>query len=235
MAKIYGLFGAMTGKVADVVMAVRNGEQIARKYQPVVSNPQTATQISARARFKLMSQLSAVFAPYIAIRKVGSVSSRNLFVKENFKNSTFTNDNADIDMSAIKITKSVVGFPVITATRNANALNVETTVVPQDVDRVVYVVIVRNDDDSLRAVGSTVVTAPGTNGTYPGLVVVPGDGALFVYAYGIRDNSETAKAIFGDLISPNATTVARIITSSSLTENDVTLTETRYASVGTAA
>lgn len=221
----------MTGKLADVVMAVRNGEQIARKYQPEVYNPQTTSQISARARFKLMSQLSAVFAPFIAMRKSGSVSSRNMFVKENFKNATFTDNNADINMSAVKLTKSVVGLPSITATRNGNLLSVELAAFAKDVDRVVYVVATRNDDESLRAVDSTVVNVAGTDNTFPGAIPVPGSNELYVYAYGMRDNTEAAKAIFGDLTNPDATTVARIVTMSNLTDADITLTETRFVNV----
>ena len=235
MAKIYGLFGSMTGKLADVVMAVRNGEQIARKYQPTVYNPQTDSQISARARFKLMSQLSAVMAPFIAMRKAGGVSSRNMFVKENFKTATFTDKNADINMSAVKLTKSVVGLPSITATRTGNLLSVELAAFAKDIDRVVYVVVTRNDDESLRAVDSAVVTAAGDDNTFPGSVPVPGNSELYVYAYGVRDNTEAAKAVFGDLTNPDATAVARIVTSSTLTDADVTISETRFADVAPSA
>ena len=113
MAKIYGLFGSMTGKVADVVMSVRNGEQIARKYQPIVTNPNTPAQVEARAKLKLMSQLSAVMASVIAIPRKGNVSSRNGFVKKNYQSLTYASQQADIALANVQLTDSVVAMPSI--------------------------------------------------------------------------------------------------------------------------
>lgn len=63
MAKIQGLVGGLSGKMGNAVFRQRYGETIVAQYQPVVSNPNTPAQQTARAAFKLITQLSAVMAP----------------------------------------------------------------------------------------------------------------------------------------------------------------------------
>ena len=58
-----------SGKLGNIVCSTVAGETIARDYNPEVSNPNTETQVAQRAKFKLMSQLSSVMAPVIAIPK----------------------------------------------------------------------------------------------------------------------------------------------------------------------
>lgn len=232
MAKIYGLFGSMTGKLADVVMSVRNGEQIARKYQPTVFNPSTPAQVATRAKLKLASQLSAVMAPVIAIPRQGSASSRNLFVKANYKALSYEHDQADVTLTDVKLTNSVVGLPNMIAVRDES--NIITAKLQQaagttNVTRVVYCLFSKEADNTLRFVSSKVATEEGLNDwqvTFPTL----GNPAV-VYAYGVRDNTEVARAKFGDLTALSAETVAKLIVTRTLTESDVTLTETRAVEV----
>lgn len=229
MAKIYGLFGAMKGKTADVVMAVRNGEQIVRKYQPMVYNPNTPGQVAARARLKLMSQLAAVMAPVIAIPRSGSVSSRNLFVKANYGLSSFNNDTAEITLARVQLTKSVVGLPVFSASvSGAGVVTAGLELTDTDIDAMVYVAFVKETDNKLRLAGSTMVSEAGDAGNYEGEISTyqPGKN-LVVYAYGIRNNTEAARVAFGNMTAAPAETVAQLIATRQLSENDVTLTETR--------
>lgn len=227
MAKIYGLFGAMTGKLADAVMVVRNGEQIVRKYQPVVSNPSTPAQVAARARLKLLSQLAAIMSPVIAIPKQGIVSTRNLFVKANYPASSFANNNADIDFSAVTLTRSVVALPAISATRGDGGITISLSSGTATLSRVVYAIFIRQGEE-MRYVSSAVVNEAGTGSQWP--TQLPAQNSeLFVFAYGVRDNTENASAVFGNLVVPTAEEVARIITSRSVSESDITLTETQYA------
>lgn len=228
MAKIYGLFGAMTGKTADVVMAVRNGEQIVRKYQPVVSNPNTASQVAARAKLKLMSQMSAVLAPVIAIARQGAVSPRNLFVKTNYPLVTYTNDEANVDLSKVQLTKSVVGMAPITVYRGGGG--VEAGLIPDaantlNVSRVVYVLVGYGDDRKLRLLDTQVATDAGATGRWP-VNFVDTPAAAECYAYAMRDNTETARTVFGNIEGVSATRIAQLIVQRTLLENDVTLTET---------
>lgn len=230
MAKIYGLFGAMTGKVADAVMLVRNGEQIVRKYQPIVSNPSTAAQVAVRAKLKLMSQLSAVMAPVIAIARQGAVSSRNLFTKVNYKLATFADNSADIALADVQLTKSVVGLPFLTASRAAADVSIELSRGDMDVNRIVYAVFIKESDNRLRFLTSTVVSTPGASSTYPATINVQTSLPVTVLAYGVRDNTDAARAYFGDL-TVTAEDIAQVVTTRQLTEADVTLTETRGINV----
>lgn len=229
MAKIYGLFGSMTGKLADTVMFVRNGVQVARKYQPVVYNPSTSAQVAVRARLKLMSQLSAVMAPVIAIPKSGSVSSRNLFTKLNFSATSYSGSQASVNLSAVKITRGVLALPSLSVTRSGSTVNVALSSVTTSVSRVVYCSFFRQPDGTLRYMESVVVSTPGAGQDYPGVLTIPTSSMIF--AYGIRDNSANAVAIFGDMTVPSAELIAQLIVTRRLTDNDISLTETQYASV----
>lgn len=233
MAKIYGLFGAMSGKVADVVMSVRNGQQVVRKYQPIIADTKSEAQVAARAKLKLMSQLGAVFSPVIAMPKQGVVSSRNLFVKENYPAATYSASVADIELSDIKITKSVVALPRLAARRESGNIHVSLNNSPStDLSRVVYTIFEKQDDNALRYFGSIVVETAGVNNDFIGETPAGSDNnELEIYAYGVRDNTEAARVSFGNLQVLTAETIAKLLVTRTLTEVDVTLTETRYAKI----
>lgn len=225
MAKIYGLQGVLTGKLGNSVMAVRNGEQIVRQYQPIVANPSTQAQISARARLKLMSQMSAVMAPVIAIRRSGIVSSRNLFVKKNYKASTYSNDTASIDLNAVQLTDSVLGLGDFSATRGEGTA-VAVSVSSVGINRAVFAAFVKQPDSTLR-LSETIVVSEVTGGNFQGSLALARTREYVVYAYGVRDNTEAAKAIFGSMEAVSAEQIAKLVTSRTLLESDVTLTETK--------
>lgn len=238
MAKIYGLFGSMQGKVADVVMAVRNGEQIVRKYQPVVSNPSTPAQVESRAKLKLLSQLSAVMAPVIAIPRQGAVSARNFFVKLNYGATSYSSDTATVNLTQVKITKSVVGLPVLNVTRvEGGTLSLALYPSPQQVfDRVVYAIFHRTDTNDLVYDGSRTVDTPGESNTYPASFALSSSAnTQVVFAYGVRDNTEAARAKFAEMNVPTAEMIANLLVTRSLTEADVTLTETQVQIVPVSA
>lgn len=226
MAKIYGLFGAMTGKTADVVMAVRNGEQIIRKYQPIVANPSTPAQVEARAKLKLLSQLSAVLAPAIAIRRKGSASPRNVFTKKNYGLTSYASNEANITLAQVQLTDSVVALPIIGATRSGGTLNLSVDYADPEIDRVVYAVVIKETNERLRYFSSIVVSKE-TAANFAAAIEVSDGFPIVAYAYGVRLNSDNARAIFANLTAPTAETVAKIVVSRSLTESDITLTETR--------
>lgn len=229
MAKIYGLFGSMTGKLADTVMSVRNGEQIARKYQPVVYNPSTPAQVAQRAKLKLLSQLSAVMAPVIAMPRQGAISSRNRFTKVNFPSLSYSDNTATIDLTAVKLTHSVVSLPDVVATAGTGgiAVSLEATAA-LDVTRVVYVAFRKMGDETLRLANSVVASTPGADNAFNAIVPVEAiDVPYVIYAYGVRDNTESARVLFGDMQVPTAQSVANLLVSRTLTENDVTVTETK--------
>lgn len=219
----------MTGKLADTVMSVRNGEQLARKYQPKVYNPSTSAQVAQRAKLKLLSQLSAVLAPVIAIRKVGPVSARNLFTKINFPFTTFNDEQADITLTNVQLTSSTVGIPAVVANRAAGQpsnLEVSLASLTTNIDRVVYITVVKNADQSLRVLSTKVVNTPGADFNFPTSLAAASPEEVVVYAYGVRDNTDAARTVFGNLTAVTAESVAKVITTSVLTETDVTLSRT---------
>lgn len=227
MAKIFGLQGTITGKLANTVFAVRYGEQLARAYQPVVYNPKSEAQAMNRAKLKLISQLSAVLGPVIAIRRIGSRSPRNLFTKENFPLVGVTNSVASINLNRVQLTQSVVGLPAFSADRTSGtgiAVALDSGA-SDDFDRVVYVAVAKQGDEKLRLLGSVVATEAGDNGTFPAELPYS-DNAVVVYAYGIRVNSDYARTVFGNLTAAAAEQIAKLIVTRALTENDVTLSET---------
>lgn len=235
MAKIYGLFGAMSGKVSDVVMSVRNGQQIVRKYQPVVANPKTQNQFTTRARFKLLSQLSAVMAPVVAIPRTGGVSSRNWFTKINFPNTSFAENIAQITLTKVQLTKSVVGFSPISGSIAGTTLSIGlvAAVTQEELSRVVYSVFRKMEDGTLRFLKSSVVEQPGQGLDWATTIsnVTP---EIVVYAYGIRDNTESARLYFGNLTTLTGENIAKLIVSRTMTEQDITLTETQAVEISTA-
>lgn len=224
MAKYYNN-RVKTGKLAGSVFAIRNGETIERAYQPIVANPSTPSQVASRAKLKLLSQMSAVVGPYVAIPRQGAISPRNLFTKKNYPLASFANNEASISLANIQLTSSVVGMVPITVSRANSTLNVTLENSNNDYDRVVYLVLQKNADNTLRVFHSDVVEREST-GTFPYSRTASALLNLVIYAYGERDNSEAARAVFGNLQAPTAETIAKIITSRTLLENDVTLTET---------
>lgn len=225
MAKIYGLFGTMTGKLADTVMSVRNGEQLARKYQPIVFNPSTPAQVAQRAKMKLMSQLSAIMAPVIAIRREGSRSARNIFTKVNFPATSYADNNASITLEQVQLTKSVVGLPSVGANRSTTAIDVFLTGPGEGLSRVVYAAF-EKINDTLSFIGSAVSTVQGEENFHWGTILPLSNNEVVIYAYGVRDNTEAARVAFSNLTALSASAVATLLTSRSLTESDVTLTKT---------
>lgn len=223
----------MKGKVADVVMSVRNGNQIVRKYQPMVYNPSTAGQVAARAKLKLLSQLSASMGKVIAMPRMGIVSPRNQFTKENYAAVTYATSaeqaTASIDLASVKLTKSSVYLPDLRYSFDSDnthaqfSLNAEFT----EVDKVVYCLFSVGANNEVRLVNSLVASDSSTSFRTPMSPIVV-NAKNIVYAYGIRLNSDAARAKFTSLGVDDATLIASLIASRVLTEADVTLTETKF-------
>lgn len=65
MARLTGFVGDVTGRMGNMVAFVRRGENFARKYQPNVTNPNTARQQRSREIFKEAYALSSSYAPAV--------------------------------------------------------------------------------------------------------------------------------------------------------------------------
>lgn len=219
-----------SGRVAGSVYAVRFGEVIERAYNPFVSNPNTPAQVAQRAKMKLLSQLSAVIAPAIAIPRDGAISPRNLFTKLNYGKTSYADDQANITLTEVQLTKSAVALAPLVATRSAGSISVSTNVAELELDRVVYVAVAKEADNKMRYINSTVVEKDAQS-IFAAQISVSDTIPVVLYAYGIRFNTDAARAVFGELTAETAETIAKVIVSRTVKAEDITLTETRGAEI----
>lgn len=219
--------GKASGKLGNMVVATAGGQTIAREYNPNVTNPNTAGQQATRAKFKLISQLSAVMAPVIAIRKEGLVSARNLFQKQNFDSATYVDGVASIDLNSVQLTKSQRAFAGFNADRSSGtAIAVELDAnSAAALSRVVYVVYIKNDAGELVLHGSKVCETAGADGLFADTLPYS-DKEVVVYAYGINDLDASITSKFGNLTAPTAEMVAKLLVSNSENMSSVALTRT---------
>lgn len=232
MGKVTSLYGKTTGKIGSIVFSTSGGETIAREYNPNVSNPNTMAQVNQRARLKLMSQLSAALAPVIAIPKQGLVSSRNAFTKINFENSMAQNGIAQITYENVQLTNGSLGLPTLEASRaqgSGISINLAEDA-SMAVSRVVYILYRKTSEQKLQFVTSLIVEGAGVNGNFPATLPYT-EGDIVLYAYGMRDTSESASAKYGNMQVANAVDVARLTAVRSISSEDFQFTETRGATM----
>lgn len=222
------MVGKGSGRLGSTVVASIAGFTIARQYNPNVTNPNTEAQQNTRARFKLLSQLGAVMAPALAIRKKGLTSARNIFTKVNFPLTSFNGSEAMVDMNRLQITdssKSMTDFAVdrTTGTKIDVQLIADST---GKFDRIVYCAYEISEMGEILPFDSIVVSAPGENGRFAGELSYTAN-AIVVYAYGVNDIQAGITTRFGNLQAPTADEVARLVTASSENMLSVSLTRTK--------
>lgn len=204
--KLTSIVGTGSGRLGGSVFAVRNGQQIVRAYQKVVSNPQSKSQVGQRAKLKLASQFSAAMAqelyPY---GRDGMLSPRNQFVRDLFERGvvTYANDEATIDMTKVRLTKSrLVMMYLPTPTREGGTLTFTGNVLPNYIGNIlgIRVVVVSkwagSDEPAIAASGLLDVTAAGV---ISGSVAIGTTGAVDVYAYAYIPTSSEMIARYGNM------------------------------------
>lgn len=228
MGKINPILGKISGKIGALVYATQNGENIVREKPATVFNPNTALQVESRAKLKLMSQLTAVVSPVIAIKKEGNKNGRNLFISLNYGKCGYSEDAATVNLNQIQLTKGVASIAEFTANREsatkiAVSLNEDMS---ERLDKVIYVCLEKQVDGSLNIRDSKVIAAAGQNGDFAGELAYT-DKAVVIYAYGMKENTDKAKASFGSMSAPTAEQVAKLLASRTISTSDVTLTSTK--------
>lgn len=233
--KLTGITGTGTGRLGSSVFAVNSGVQIVRQYQPVVSNPSTVGQVEQRAKLKLASQLARDLKQSIAIPRAGLVSSRNLFMKKNFDIITYTGGTASVNLDAIQLTNSNASFGsidyVIVNSETNKVLIKLTGFSGEYFDGISVHVYRKNADNSLSFVKATDLSVESNFNTDTFTMdnvdqsVSAGD---IVYIYAFSTNNVDAKAKYQDMMVNEASTIASLLTSRTITESDVTLTKTLY-------
>lgn len=228
MAKINPILGKISGKIGALVYATQNGENIVREKAATVFNPNTTLQVQSRAKLKLMSQLTAVVAPVIAIKKEGNKNGRNMFISLNYAKCGYSDESATVNLNQIQLTKGVASIAEFTAnrasgTKIAVSLNEDMS---ERLDKVIYVCVEKQADGTLNIRDSKVISAAGQNGDFAGEMTFS-DKAVVIYAYGMKENTDKAKASFGSMNAPTAEQVAKLLASRTISKSDVTLTTTK--------
>lgn len=230
MAKFYGS-GVLTGKSGNKVYAVRKGVVIERQYMPVVLNPKSEAQTIQRAKFKTMSQLSAIMRPAVAVRTIGLESKRNAFSRQNKGIVTWnTNSNkVDVNLLMVDLTGSSAGIPplspasagaTVQASLSRNPLSGEG-----EIDGMMYFAFA-DMAGKLELVSSAVVTNPGGDLHYStNLSFGTGLGGV-IYGYGFKYLSERASVVYGELIAESGT-AASLLVSRMVSDDDISFTATR--------
>lgn len=144
MGKVVGLIGAASGKVGNIVYAVTNGIQVARVYQPIVSNPKSGLQSMQRAKGNLAGRISS-FTPRTAIMGLGTNNRarRGEFLRNILKKAVVVStasgyeakiDNPDVMFSRGSVILSVINASVNTA-NNSIAVTLSgpaSTIIPAE-------------------------------------------------------------------------------------------------------
>lgn len=239
MGKVTSLYGKTTGKIGSIVFATSGGETIAREYNPHVANPSTQAQVNQRARMKLMSQLSAVFAPVLVIQKEGLVSKRNKFTSKNFDACYAINGEAQITYENVQITEGNTSLPALAAA--GSIASDEMTLVcacssepSAAINRVVYCLFRKTAEGKMEYVQSAIQTQRNPTGNDPNFGVQFTHLTIaeyVVFAYGMSDTSERATAEYGNLNVVTASDLARLVATRSISYQDYQFTQTRAITI----
>lgn len=228
MAKFYGGY-VKSGKLGSSVFAVSKGVTIERQYQPRVFNPQTKGQVQQRAKFKLLSGLASVVAPFACLLTEGLQTQANVFVKRNMQFASMSGENARINMPQIQISGGSNSFvtPTFTitngtATGSISAEDVEAA----GFDGVVFLVVGTKRPSVARITGK-VVLAPSENAFSIEFRTQSSFQEYHLYAYGIKLTDKGVSA-YGDLnsISENVVEVSVL---RMISEGMMTASATSYA------
>lgn len=226
--KLTGMAGVGSGKIGSQVYSAIGNTQIVRNYQPNVANPNTAPQVNVRARFKLLSQISAAVAPVLAFKNDRLVSARNRFVKKNYDLATSNDGQAQLTLENLQLSAGSVGLPGLHASRfDGGELQLELV---QDagsaLSRVVYIIFRKADNSRLQLVRSIIREAPTLNNIFR-VITADVEGDLVIYAYGIFDNNSRATARYGDFHVQDGQDIAKLVMSRTMSLNDYRFTRTR--------
>ena len=217
-----------SGKLGNIVCSTVAGETIARDYNPEVSNPNTESQVEQRAKFKLMSQLSSVMAPVIAIPKEKSQSSRNLFVRKNMGATVYDGIQAAINLNRVQLTNGVTNIDTFGCDRSDHE---SCYCYYSGIDLVgmagmVYCIFTKDAAGNLSLFDSAVVTENTERGTWEANLKYT-DAEIVLYAYALIGDREKAKAAFGNLSAPTAESLAKLLVSSSVDASTIKTTKTK--------
>lgn len=216
-----------SGRVGATLNRVLHGVQIQGAMPAKMTNPKTEAQVDNRARFKLMSQLSAAMADVIAIPRSGNVSGRNQFVTKNYDLISYDGNTAEIELASVQLTNSQRSLGVMSVTRGANerqGIFITTTTTPGRYDKLVTIVFQKNSDNTLDLMANQIddVAASGTTN----IQVEEVWGSLVIYQYGINYKSAAASSKYGNIQTDPAKRIAELATTSKTFFSNADLSKT---------
>lgn len=210
MAKMYGLGGVLSGKLGNTVLAITNGIQVARQYQPVVSNPKSTGQSLQRSKGNLAGRISS-FVPRTAIMGLGvnARMRRGEFLRNILKKSTTNYSEgvyeAKIQPADVLFSKGAVTLPVtlqsMTATSHSVAVVLngaaDSAIAPEvyasRLVRLVTMVYELNSTDLVEVI-TKVATMPAQGATATTNIPIAHAGGYDVFVYAIPMSTEDGTA-----------------------------------------
>lgn len=228
MAKISGISGTLAGKVGNIVYSVLKGVNVARQYNPEPYNPNSPAQVEARAKLKMISQLSAIVAGQLAMVRKQTESVRNAFVKINYPFLTYVDDAVQMALADMQLTSGNLGLPGFSVERVPNyGLSVSLTQAAYPAfDKVVWIVYRVLEHGKLMFNESKVCDLTESS-PYGATIMQNVASDCTIHCYGISTRSAKAQAIFENMVVVSADEVARLISQRTIGDSDVTLSETR--------
>lgn len=231
MATSVNMNGKGTGRKGSTVYKIVHGVQVQQEYNPHVSNPNTTKQQNTRSRFKLMSQLAAAMAPYAVYKRIGLTSPRNVFIRENFKNTVAEEGNSAAALLNFQLAKGVMqGVSDMDFIRGTDYFQVNTAKL-ENSDAMMCVIFVREKDGTLAAHASGIMQVMPDNPAVVTLQTPVSNKEAFAYIYGMKFNNAADKSKYEDYVVGNATEVATLIKENVITASNMTYTKTFAARI----
>lgn len=218
------------------------GETIlSKEYTPKVENPKTLKQVQQRAKIKLLSQIGALFRPFIAIFPSSGKSSRAIFAHINYNNISTNDTTALIDYSKILLSDSTKPITQITkdiefgpsGVRKLIGLPVEPT---KDIQRVFYYLFTKADNGKLVFIDYYLSETRKSArlpfyfcwALAPFEIDEQGKSTkdYVVFAVGMGDNSEEASEYWDSIEVPEIGYLGQLIAEGIITDADFYFTET---------
>lgn len=230
--KLQGIVGKGTGRLGASVFVVRKGEQIVRQYNPNVANPRTQGQVDQRAKFKLMSQLSAIAANGIAFLGLpAGRSQRNEFVKRNIGHITLSDhDVAIFETALMELTNGNIAAPTITRTDDQLAITIDASTAAGVWDGIGYVAVTAPTLEG-PIFGMSEITPKGTlNASIPVLQALQSKTVVRAFAYKFRDANARAK--YENIVDRDEAAALSLNFSRMVNEGEIVVSTTVTATAG---
>lgn len=232
--KLYGIAGKGTGRVGSMVYAVRRGEQIVRQYNPIVTNPNTAAQVGQRAKFKLLSQLSAIVSDGILFSnpKVGE-SMRNAFMRDNMGAVTLSvgGNIALLNVSDVALTDGHTTAPAATFNRTTGEVTVDLSdAAMSDIMGIGYAVITLPEVGRVLGYSGRAEKATAATSIAVSVLIPPAQAnKTNVLVWGYRFIDDAARAKYENIAATSTTDVVAVEFNRMLREGLVEPTQTAVA------